>query len=152
MESITYSISSDEDLNQDSFIKQQILKNQVEFNEGLIQERKEEIEQIYKDVFEINGIFKDLNNLVLEQGEPIVHIETNIESTAKQTEKSIKLLNDANAYHKSWLSKKNKFLLMGIAGLSINAPITILFGIKAGLISGASTIGLSAISALFTSR
>jgi len=134
------------------FIKRNVLKNKIEFNESIIQERNEEIEQIFKDVQDINEIFKDLNKLVSEQSEPIVLLENNIDSTVKNTEKAVEALKIAESYHKSWFSKKNKVILLSIAGLSINAPVTVLFGIKAGIISGLSTVGLSALSALFTQK
>lgn len=133
----------------DSFTQHQLLKDKVEFNEGMIQERNEEIEQIYKDVLDINEIFKDLNKLVLEQEEPICQVETNIVSSVKTTENGVNLLKQAESYQSKWFSKKNKFILMSIAGLSINAPVAAFFGFKAGIISGLSTIGISAITSLF---
>ena len=135
---------------EDLCVRRRILKNKIEFNEAIIQERNEEIEQIFKDVQDINEIFRDLNKLVLEQSEPIIVLEENIDSSVKSTEKGVDALKIAESYHKSWFSKRNKFILMGIAGLSINAPVTILFGLKAGVISGLSTIGLSVLSTIFT--
>lgn len=132
-----------------SLYESQILKDKVEFNEGIIQERSEEIEQIYKDVIDINEIFKDLNKLVLEQGEPISQLETNIDSVVLTTKAGVEFLKQAEVYHSKWFSKRNKFILMSIVGLSINAPVTVFFGIKAGIISGLSTVGISAITSLF---
>ncbi len=87
--------------------------------------------------------------MVLEQGEPISSLETNIDNTLNITKTGVELLRQADSYHKKWLSKRNKFILVGIAGLSINAPVTVFFGIKAGIISGLSTLGLGAITSLF---
>jgi t-SNARE complex subunit (syntaxin) len=149
MESAKKYYSSEQLSDSDSFIQCQLLKDNVEFNEGIIQERNEAIEQIYKDVIDINEIFKDLNKLVQEQEEPIYQLETNINSSVKTTESAIKSLKQAEAYHSKWFSKRNKFILMSIAGLSINAPVTVFFGIKAGIISGLSTVGISALTSLF---
>ncbi len=149
MESAKKSYSSDQASYPDSFIQFQLLKDKVEFNEGIIQERNEEIEKIYKDVHDINEIFKDLNKIVLEQGEPIYQLETNINSSAKIVESGVQSLKEADKSHSKWLSKRNKFILMSIAGLSINAPLTVFFGVKAGIISGLSTIGISAITSIF---
>ena len=132
----------------DSFTKSQVL-NQIEFNEGIIQERHEEIEKIYKDILCINEIFKDLNKIVLEQGNSIIQMESNIDSTIKATESGVLLLKQAERYQNKWFSKKNKFVLLGIIGLSINAPVAIYLGAKAGIISGLSTIGLSAVTSIF---
>ena len=134
---------------ENAFFKNLLLKNKVEFNEAIIQERNEEIEKIFKDVQDINEIFKDLNKLVLEQSEPITVVEENIDSTVKNTEKAVQALKVAESYQNNWFSTKNKFILMGIAGLSINTPVAVLFGVKIGVISGLSTIGLSALSTLF---
>jgi t-SNARE complex subunit (syntaxin) len=125
-------------------------KNKVEINEIIIRERNEEIEHIVKDVKEINEIFKDLSKLVNEQSEPILTIEKNINNSHIHTEKAVETLKIAETYNNKWFSKRNKFILLGVAGLSINAPITVVLGIKAGIISSLSTIGLSAITAIFS--
>jgi len=126
------------------------LKSQLELNENIIRERNEKIEELFKDVIIINDIFKDLNKLVVEQSEPIAKIELQIDETIQKTHDRVENLKKAEKYHKSWLSQKNKLILMGIAGLTINVPITLTLGLKAGAISGLSTIGLSAITSLFS--
>lgn len=137
---------------EDENIKREILFSKIDFNQNIIEERNEEIEQIYKDILDINEIFKDLNKYVIEQSEPIHQLENDIIETVKKTEDGLIQLQKANEYHKSWISRRNKLILMSIAGLSINVPITILFGLKAGAISGLSTIGLSAISNLISKK
>jgi len=126
--------------------------NKVEFNENLIQERKEEIEQIYKDIGDINEIFKDLNNLVNMQTKSINEIEENIDITVNKVEDGVENVKKAESYYKLWLNKRNKFLLLSIAGLSINIPVTLALGLKAGAISGLSTIGFGAITTLFSKK
>ena len=133
-----------------TFFNKQMLKNKVEFNEAIILERNEEIEKIFKDVHDIDSIFRNLNKIVLEQSNQITTLEENIDSTFKKSEKAVESLKIAESYHKSWFSKRNKIILLSIAGLSINAPVTVLFGVKAGIISGLSTIGLSALTTIFT--
>lgn len=150
MESIQkYQYSSTQLPDEDSYLTKTMLNNQIEFNEGIIQERHVEIEKIYKDILCINEIFKDLNKIVLEQGESITQMETNIESTIEATKSGVKLLKQAECYQSRWFSKRNKFMLLGMIGLSINAPVAVYFGAKAGIISGLSTIGLSAITSIF---
>lgn len=135
--------------NVENEIHREQLISQLEFNETIIQERNEEIEQIYKEVLVINDIFKDLNKLVAEQTEPITNIEEQIVQTLKLTENGVENLKKAEQHYSSWLSRRNKLILMSIAGLSINIPITLTLGLKAGVISSLSTVGLSAISSLF---
>lgn len=130
--------------------KQLQLKEQIEFDQNIIEERNEEIQQICNDIYAINEIFKDLNKMVESQTEPINQLEEHIDDTLNKTEDGIIQLKQANDYHKSWFSKRNKLILLSIAGLSVNIPVTILFGLKAGVISGVSTVGLSAISSIFS--
>jgi hypothetical protein len=141
----------DEDSEEET-IKQEQLKSKVEFNENLIEERNEEIQQIYKDVVEINEIFKDLNKLVHSQSESINKVEEQIEQTVDKVEKGVEYIKEAEIYHNSWLSKRNKIILLSIAGLSINIPITLTLGLKAGAISGLSTVGFGAITTLFSKK
>lgn len=131
-------------------IKQEQFLSQLEFNENIIYERNEEIQQIYQDVLDITEIFKDLNKIVHEQSEPIVKLEKQMDSIVDTTKNAVKHLKIANEYQTSWFSKRNKIILMSIAGLSINIPITLTLGLKAGAISGLSTIGLSAFTSLFS--
>jgi hypothetical protein len=123
---------------------------QIKLNESIIEERNEEIEKIYKDITDINEIFKDLNKLIVEQTEPINKIEEQCIKAVQETEKGVEHLKQAETYNNKWFSKRNKIILLSIAGLSINVPITLALGIKAGVISGLSTVGFSALTTLFT--
>jgi hypothetical protein len=125
-----------------------ILQNKIEFNDKMIEERNEEIKNILRDIQDINEIFKDLNKLSIQQFESINILENNVDSTVKLTEETIKTLKIAESYHRSWISKKNKFILFGIAGLSISTPLGIVLGAKIGICSGLSTIGLSALGSI----
>jgi hypothetical protein len=140
-------IECEEDIEKE--IHREQLISQLEFNENIIQERNEQIEELFKDVLVINDIFKDLNKMVAEQSEPISKLEEEIDKTLKKTQDGVENIKKAEKYYNSWLSRRNKLILMGIAGLSINIPITLTLGLKAGAISGLSTFGLSAISSLF---
>jgi hypothetical protein len=132
-----------------NMLKWKQLKEKIEFNQNIIEERNEEIQQIHKDILDISDIFKELDKLINEQNKPINQLENQIDETINKTKDGIIQIQKANEYHKSWFSKRNKIILMSIAGLSVNIPVTVLFGLKAGAISGISTFGLSAISLLF---
>lgn len=137
---------------EENLFRQEQFKSQLEFNESIIQERNEEIEEIYKEVLEINEIFKDLNKLVHEQSEPINELEKNIDSTVEKTQNGVEQLKKAEIYHNALMSKRNKLILMSLVGLSINIPVTLTLGLKAGAISGLSTVGLGAITSLFSNK
>jgi t-SNARE complex subunit (syntaxin) len=122
---------------QDQISGQELFKNKIEFNEMLIKERNEEIEQIVKDIDDLHSIFKELNQMVSEQTSPIAQIETNSCSALEKTEKSIELLKSAETYQTKFFSKTNKLILATVIGLSISSPIAIMFGMKAGIGIGA---------------
>lgn len=138
--------------NNEIFSQQEMMLSKLEYNKNIIKENNEDIQKIYQDVLDINRIFKDLNKLVNEQTEPIEQLEIQLNTTLKKTKDGVKQLEIADKMHSSWLSKKNKIILLSIAGLSINVPIAVFLGLKAGAISGLSTIGLSAISTLFSKK
>ena len=125
------------------------IQSQVEYNEMIINEREENINKISNDILMINEIMKDLNKIVCIQSEPINQIEEQINNTLTKTNNSVKLLEQANSYHEKSSYRKLKFLGLGLVGIAINTPVTIIFGLKVGLISSLSTIGISSIATLF---
>ncbi|XP_028115690.1 syntaxin-23-like, partial [Camellia sinensis] len=58
-----------------------MLENDIVFNEYIIEEREQGIEEIQQQIGEVNEIFKDLAVLVHEQGVMIDDISSNIESS-----------------------------------------------------------------------
>ena len=125
------------------------VQSQVEYNEMIINENYDDINKINNDICMINEIMKDLNNIVNIQEESINQMEKQINNSLIDTTKSIDLLNQANSYHKSSIYRKLKLLGFGLAGIAINAPVTVMFGLKVGLISSLSTIGITSIATLF---
>lgn len=133
-------------------IEDTFLKNKIELNEKLIQERNEEIEKIFKDIKLVNEIFRDLGKITNEQSNLIVSMEKNIDTTVKTTEETIEILKIVKSNNNNFFSIENKYILLGIFGISINTPVALLFGTKALLLSGIGTIGLGAISTLFKKK
>lgn len=126
------------------------VQEQININESIINERNNEIKKIHQDIIHINEIYHDLNKLIAEQNNDIILLEQNIIDSKKKVEQGTNELYKAEKYYNSWFSNKQKFILLSIAGITINAPITMLFGVKAGVVSGLSTIGLSAMNSLFS--
>jgi hypothetical protein len=62
-----------------------LLENEVVFNEAVIEEREQGIQEIHQQIGEVNEIFKDLAVLVNEQGYMIDDIESHIESANAAT-------------------------------------------------------------------
>lgn len=62
-----------------------LLDNEIAFNEAIIEERDQGIQEIQQQIGEVNEIFKDLAVLVHEQGAIIVDIDSNIENSQAAT-------------------------------------------------------------------
>ncbi|CAD6891091.1 unnamed protein product [Tilletia controversa] len=72
----------------------------IEFQEALIAEREAEIREIEGGVHELNEIFRDLANIVTEQGGMIDNIEYNITSIATNTQAADRELVTAHEYQR----------------------------------------------------
>jgi len=105
--------------------KQQLLQieNEREFNDALIHDREMGIKQIESAVSEVNEIFTDLANLVHEQGFMIDNIESNIESTAVQTQDGVVQLQKASQHQKS---ARSKMCILAIILVVIAAVLTLI--------------------------
>lgn len=62
-----------------------LLDNEIVFNEAIIEEREQGIQEIQQQIGEVNEIFKDLAVLVHEQGAMIDDIDSNIDSSHAAT-------------------------------------------------------------------
>lgn len=74
-------------------------------NERLITDREQGIQQIEQSVVEVNEIFRDLNSLVVAQGDMVDTIEANIESAADRVERGTTDLVSARNSQKKAQSK-----------------------------------------------
>lgn len=59
----------------------------------IIEERKREVEQISQNMVEVNLVFKDLAELVQDQGEMINRIDENLEKATGLTSNGVENLN-----------------------------------------------------------
>lgn len=75
-------------------------QNEVDFQEGLIQEREEEIRGIEQGITELNEIFRDLGTMVTEQGVMVDNIEQNVSNAATHTKAADRELITAARYQK----------------------------------------------------
>ncbi|KAF7829200.1 syntaxin-22 [Senna tora] len=84
-------VSSDKNLEQRALLvesrRQEVLMldNEIAFNEAIIEEREQGIQEIQQQIGEVNEIFKDLAVLVHEQGTMIDDIGSNIENSHAAT-------------------------------------------------------------------
>lgn len=100
------------------------MKNEIEFQNALIEERSQGIKEIEKTVVEVNEIFRDLSTIVAEQGSMIgtiyifiLHdlldsIESNIEDAVDNTKVAVEELGQASKHQKKSRTKLCFILLL----------------------------------------
>jgi syntaxin 7 len=96
------------------------MQSEVEFTSSMIQDREKGIKEIEKTMQEVNEIFIDLSNLVVEQGQMIDNIESNIESGLDHTNKGYVEVQKASEYQKS---SRNKMCCLALILMIVLAVI-----------------------------
>lgn len=81
-------------------VSQQQLLLLEEENTRFAEEREQEISAIVKSIVDLNVIFKDLSQMVAEQGTILDRIDYNIEKTHVQVQEGFKQLQKADAYQR----------------------------------------------------
>ncbi|KAH3900417.1 t-SNARE syntaxin TLG2 SCDLUD_003396 [Saccharomycodes ludwigii] len=90
----------------------QLLHHTSNFSTKYLQQRDEEITQLAKGVLEVSSIFKELQQLIIDQGTVIDRIDYNLEMTASNLVHAQKELNTATVYQKKEGKCKVVFLLI----------------------------------------
>jgi len=85
---------------------------QVRDNTNIVRGREKEITKVVESIHELSEIFKDLANLVVEQGTMLDRIDYNIEMTATRIEKGFEELEKAEKYQASGTKKRIIFFLI----------------------------------------
>ena len=87
-----------EDESGDNGVSQRQMQSQLTHNEGLIEERMQDIQGINQQVREVNEIFKDLAGIVQEQQADIDEIETTIETSHASAKQGLDEVQKAAEY------------------------------------------------------
>ncbi|XAR70656.1 hypothetical protein NMG60_11027575 [Bertholletia excelsa] len=101
-----------------------LLDNEIAFNEAIIEERDQGIQEIQQQIGEVNEIFKDLAVLVHEQGVMIDDIGSNIEGSHAATAQGKSQLTKASKTQKS--NSSLTCLLLVIFGIVVLIVVLIL--------------------------
>ena len=89
-------------------------------NDAAIKQREQEIEDIAQSIIELADLFRDLQNMVIDQGTMLDRIDYNVESMATDVKEAEKELKTAEGYQKKTTKRKIIFLLLLIiAGMII---------------------------------
>ncbi|PHH55799.1 Syntaxin-12 [Ceratocystis fimbriata CBS 114723] len=102
---------------QQQLLQQQELVNlapqdEVDFQEQLIIEREEEIQNIERGVSDINMLFRQVNQIVIEQGESLNTIADNVEQVRDDTRGAMTETAQAARYQKAARNKSCILLLI----------------------------------------
>lgn len=79
-------------------------------NQRFLQERDEEITQLAKGVLEVSTIFREMQNLIIDQGTIVDRIDYNLENTVIHLKEANRELNKATHYQKR--TQKCKVILL----------------------------------------
>ncbi|KAI3905059.1 hypothetical protein MKX01_017305 [Papaver californicum] len=101
-----------------------LLDNEIFFNEAIIEEREQGIQEIQNQIGEVNEIFKDLAVLVHEQGAVIDDIGSNVENSYMATQQAKSQLAKAAKTQKS--NSSLTCLLLVIFGVVLLIVIIVL--------------------------
>ena len=115
----TQSTTSSMEVLDAAFTEDQLIE--LEGIESHVETRTAEIHKIAKSIAELNLVFKDLANLVVEQGTVLDRIDYNIENVAKDTREANKELVKAEETQKS--SRLQKCILILVAFIVLNLLI-----------------------------
>ncbi|XP_056635723.1 syntaxin-16 [Diorhabda sublineata] len=109
-----------------SQVSQQQLLMLEEENTRFAQEREQEVNSIVKSIVDLNEIFKDLSQMVVDQGTVLDRIDYNIEQTSIQVHEGFKQLQKADAYQR----KNRKICAIVVLASSIIVLIFLLIIMK----------------------
>lgn len=112
-------------INSKQMTQQQLLMLE-EDNTRFAQEREQEVNAIVKSIMDLNEIFKDLSQMVADQGTVLDRIDYNIEQTSIQVQQGYSQLKKADAYQR----KNRKMVAIIILAASIIVLFFILMIVK----------------------
>lgn len=87
-----------------------ILQQSTNINNSIIRQREQEITKLAQGVLEVSSIFKDMQNMVIEQGTVLDRIDYNIENTRVELKQANQELTRATHYQKR--TQKCKIILL----------------------------------------
>jgi len=104
----------------------QALQGEIEFNEEIIVEREEGIDEITGNIKIINEIMNDLSKLVNEQQTDLDQIEDNVHQTVDNTKNANTELKTASDYQKSARNKMCCILMIFVVIITIIVVVLVL--------------------------
>ncbi|XP_077517169.1 syntaxin-7-like isoform X2 [Amblyomma americanum] len=103
--------------------QQQHWRQDLDYEQAMLVERDQRIRQIEADMLDCNQIFKDLANIVHEQGAVIDTIEGNIENTQQNTAQAVEQLRSAASYQRKYRQKTCCLLVLVVVVAAVVALV-----------------------------
>jgi len=121
---------------------------QVRDNTNIVRGREKEITKVVESIHELSEIFKDLANLVVEQGTMLDRIDYNIEMTATRIEKGFEELEKAEKYQAS--ATKKRLILFLVILCVLFFFIVVITKSKKGAAAGDTTTTITTLTTTLT--
>ncbi|XP_059055800.1 syntaxin-16 [Achroia grisella] len=115
-----------DDMFQKPALNQKQMLLMQEENTRIVAEREEEVNKIVRSIMDLNDIFKDLGQMVHEQGTVLDRIDYNIEQTQVQVHEGFKQLQKADRYQR----KNRKMHCILILAVTIIVLVILLIIVK----------------------
>lgn len=95
-----------------SALQSTLQQKQLHSNDAVILQREREIEDIAQGIIELSDLFRDLQNMVIDQGTMLDRIDYNVERMATDVKSAEKELVIASGYQKKTTKRKIMLLLI----------------------------------------
>ncbi|ROW15347.1 hypothetical protein VPNG_02357 [Cytospora leucostoma] len=95
-----------------SALRSTMQQKQLHSNDAAIMQREREIEDIAQGIIDLSDLFRDLQNIVIDQGTMLDRIDYNVERMAVDVKAADKELNVASGYQKRTTKRKIILLLI----------------------------------------
>ncbi|CAH6718274.1 syntaxin Vam3p [[Candida] jaroonii] len=99
-----------------------INETELQYHRMLTEERNREIEQAHEGIMEVNSIFKDLGELIHQQGEQLDLVENNVGQLQSNAQQAASELNKAHEYQK----RKGKWSCILLVALCVFVLVVVL--------------------------
>lgn len=101
-------------------LQQATQQKMLHSNDAVISQREQEIEDIAQSIIELSDLFRDLQNMVIDQGTMLDRIDYNVERMNTDVKEAAKELKVASGYQRKSTKRKIILLLiLIIAGMFI---------------------------------
>ena len=95
-------------------------------NTEMVEDREREISNIVQSITELNSIFRDLAQMIVDQGTVLDRIDYNVEHASFRVEKGLKELQKAETYQK----KNKKMMCIVVLGIIASVLFVLLMATK----------------------